>query len=68
MLVSINNVSSGTCVWCRQSIDDGVQAQFKDGFAGFFCKKDFWAALKARAGEQPGPSESRTPASKGQQT
>ena len=61
MLVTIHNLTTGTCAWCRQQTDDGVQAQFKDGLTGFFCKKDFWAALKARAAEPPSQSENRAP-------
>ncbi|MCC7421044.1 MAG: hypothetical protein IT428_12245 [Planctomycetaceae bacterium] len=57
MLVTIHNHAAGTCAWCRCRSDDGVQAQFKDGLSGFFCKKDFWAALKARADEQASPVE-----------
>jgi hypothetical protein len=47
---TINDETAGTCVWCRQHTDEGVGVQFKDGLSGFFCKKDFWAALKARHG------------------
>lgn len=62
MFVTINQYTTGTCIWCRQT-DEGVQAQFKDGLSGFLCKKDFWAALKARASETPPQTESRpTPA------
>lgn len=68
MLVTIQNVTTGTCAWCRQQSDDGVQAQFKDGLSGFFCKKDFWAALKARASEPPVRDESRPPAARSTQS
>lgn len=57
MIVAIQSHTSGTCVWCRLQSDDGVQAQFKDGLSGYFCKKDFWAALKARAEESASPVE-----------
>jgi len=48
MLVTIASGGEGKCVWC-QATGEGVQATFKDGLAGFLCRKDFWAALKARS-------------------
>lgn len=48
MLVTIASCGNGKCVWC-QTNGEGVQAAFKDGLTGFFCRKDFWAALKARS-------------------
>lgn len=58
MLVTIASCGEGKCVWC-QDTGEGVQATFKDGLAGFLCRKDFWAALKARAQtkESSGPVE-----------
>ena len=47
-MVTINNYGDGTCVWCLTH-GEGVQATFKDGLAGFLCRKHFWEALKARA-------------------
>ena len=47
MLVTIARCGTGKCVWCRTD-GEGVQAAFKDGLQGFFCRKDFWQALKAR--------------------
>mgnify|MGYP001252696570 FL=1 len=52
MLVTINNLVSGTCAWCCQKSDDAVDATFKDGLKGVFCKKHFWDATKARADQQ----------------
>lgn len=49
MIVSIQQFTNGTCVWCCSKNVEVVHVQFKDGLAGFFCKRDFWAALKARA-------------------
>ena len=48
MLVTIASCGDGKCVWC-QTTGEGVQATFKDGLAGFFCRKHLWEALKARA-------------------
>jgi|GEM_PF-5196787 len=48
MLVTIASCGEGKCVWC-QTTGEGVQATFKDGLAGFLCRKDFWSALKARS-------------------
>ena len=48
MLVTIANCGEGKCVWC-QTTGEGVQAAFKDGLAGFFCRKHMWEALKARS-------------------
>lgn len=55
MLVTINNLVSGACVWCCQKTDDSVEASFKDGLKGTFCRKHFWDAVKARA-DQAQPS------------
>lgn len=52
MLVTIHNLTSGTCAWCCQKCDDAVEAAFKDGLKGTFCKKHFWDATKARADQQ----------------
>ena len=36
-----------------------MQATFKDGLQGFFCRKDFWQAMKARAElEEPSDAQS----------
>lgn len=51
MIATIHSHTAGTCAWCRQATEDGVQVQFKDNFTAFLCKKDFWSALKARAAE-----------------
>lgn len=66
MLVTIERVTHGTCAWCRSQTDDGVQVTFKDGFAAFLCRKDFWAALKARAAESPRDREQQPKSAKGQ--
>lgn len=46
-MLTIVNYGQGKCCWCCQT-GEGVEASFKDGLSGFLCKKDFWAALKAR--------------------
>jgi len=51
MLVTIARYGEGKCVWC-QTQSEGVQAAFKDGLSGFFCRKHLWDALKARAGTE----------------
>ncbi len=48
VLVTIASCGAGKCVWC-QTTGEGVQASFRDGLAGFVCRRDFWAALKARS-------------------
>ena len=48
MLVTIASCGDGKCVWC-QATGEGVQASFKDGLAGFFCRRHLWEALKARS-------------------
>ena len=57
MLVTINNITSGNCIWCCQKFDDAVDATFSDGLKGILCRKHFWDALKARA-EKPQPQKS----------
>jgi hypothetical protein len=47
-MLTVLNYGEGKCVWCCQD-GEGVQAKFQDGLQGFFCKKDFWAAVKARS-------------------
>jgi hypothetical protein len=47
-MISISHFGEGKCVWCCQQ-SEGVQATFSDGLKGFLCKRDFWAALKARS-------------------
>lgn len=47
MLATIEKCETGTCVWCKAR-GEGVQAKFEFGLQGFFCKKDFWTALKVR--------------------
>jgi hypothetical protein len=49
MIVSILGTTSAPCCWCCQKKDDAVEAQFKDGLKGAFCKKHFWEAFSARA-------------------
>ena len=45
---TIVSYGEGKCIWCCQNTE-GVDATFKDGLRGFLCKKDFWAAVKARS-------------------
>lgn len=47
-MLTIQTYGTGKCVWCRKNAE-GVQAEFRDGFKGFLCRKDFWRALKVRA-------------------
>jgi len=68
MIVSIERVSSGKCVWCCQPTDEGVVAEFHDGLKGFFCKKDLWAALKARATSQSTSPETKAPPTRSSNT
>lgn len=63
MLVAINNHGAGVCAWCCQKTDDSVEADFKDGLSGTFCKKHFWEALRKRSGKRP--HEDPRPAMKG---
>lgn len=65
MLVQINSLTSGTCIWCCQKSDDAVDASFRDGLKGTLCRKHFWDALKARSDQKP--EESRS-AAKGNST
>lgn len=65
MLVTINNLTSGTCIWCCQKTDDAVDATFRDGLKGTLCRKHFWDALNARAEQL---SEEPRPATKGNQS
>lgn len=62
MLVTINNLTPGTCIWCCLKTDDAVDAPFRDGLKGSLCRKHFWDALKARVDQ---PSEEPRPAAKG---
>jgi len=54
-MLTIVRFGQGKCVWCCQETE-GVQTTFKDGLSGFLCKKDFWAAVKARS-EAKEPTE-----------
>lgn len=57
-MLTIISYSEGKCVWCCQT-GEGVQAKFQDGLSGFFCKKDLWAAIKARGeGKEPTNAQS----------
>ncbi len=49
-MVTIRRYGQGDCMWCTQS-GDGVEAEFKQGFTGFFCKRCFWTAVKVRHGK-----------------
>jgi len=64
MLVTINKLTSGTCIWCCHKTNDAVDASFKDGLKGTLCRKHFWEALKSRSEEQPQRGEPREPAGK----
>ena len=52
-MLTILHYGQGRCTWCLNDTDDGVQAKFKDGLEGFFCRKHFWHAVKARAELMP---------------
>lgn len=58
VIVTIEKTGAGKCLWCRVQGDDGVQVQFKDGLAGYLCRKHFWEALKSRTLESPSRDES----------
>jgi hypothetical protein len=62
-MLTIVSYGEGKCVWCCQD-GEGVQATFKDGLSGFLCKRDFWAAVKARASDSPPASEAKSPSAK----
>lgn len=47
-MLTVTSYGEGQCVWCCQT-KEGVQTTFKDGLSGFLCKRDFWAAVEARA-------------------
>jgi hypothetical protein len=51
MMVTIKRYGEDTCAWCMER-GEGVQAEFQDGLKGFFCKRDFWSAVKARQGKK----------------
>ncbi len=55
MIVTIDRLTKGTCLLCRQQTD-GVDAHFADGLKGFLCKKHFWSALVAREEESTPPA------------
>lgn len=61
MLLTIARYGEGKCVWC-QTQSEGVQAAFKDGLSGFFCRKHLWDALRAREGTEESDA-SRAPSS-----
>ena len=47
-MLTVTSFGNGTCTWCRKE-QEGVQAKFADGLAGFFCKRHLWEAVKARS-------------------
>ena len=47
-MLQVLSYGEGKCCWCCQTAE-GVQTKFQDGLSGFLCKKDFWAAVKARS-------------------
>ena len=61
MLATIAKCETGTCVWCK-SHGEGVQVRFEDGLSGFFCRKDFWTALKVRSETKEEADVAETPA------
>ena len=61
MLVTINSLTSGTCIWCCQKTDDAVDATFKDGLKGTLCRKHFWEAMKARSEKKDDRHTSASP-------
>lgn len=64
MIASISRIASGQCIWCCQKTNDAIDASFKDGLKGMFCRKHFWEALKSRSNEHPQRVEAREPAGK----
>lgn len=63
MIVTIEKFTTANCVWCCAKNVEGVEVRFEDGLNGFICKRDFWAALKARA-QEPRPRQ-QSPAGEG---
>ena len=47
-MVSVKRYGDGTCMWCTQNEVEGVEAEFRQGLAGFFCKRCFRSAVKLR--------------------
>jgi hypothetical protein len=66
MLVTINNLTSDACIWCCKKKGDAVEAQFRDGLKGAFCRKHFWEALSARADQAASTAERREPSKSAQ--
>jgi hypothetical protein len=60
-MLTVTSYGEGKCCWCCQTTE-GVQAKFADGLSGFLCRKDFWAAIKAR---QPKEEENTAHTKKG---
>ncbi|MBS0261569.1 MAG: hypothetical protein JSS02_06385 [Planctomycetes bacterium] len=60
MLATIEKCDVGTCVWCKAR-GEGVQVTLEFGLKGFFCKKDFWTALKVRFEPTDDDDVSETP-------
>lgn len=56
-MVTISEVRTDQCDWCCKT-DEGVRAKFKEGLSGFFCRKCFWQAAKARATPEETNAES----------
>lgn len=52
-MLTITQFGEGKCIWCCSQTTEGVHARFQDSLAGYLCKKDFWAAMKARAESRP---------------
>jgi hypothetical protein len=48
MIATIDDPKGGTCIWCRVTTDDGVEAKFTDGLAGYLCWKHFKEAVQKR--------------------
>jgi hypothetical protein len=58
-MLTITGIASGKCTWCLERTEV-VNAQFRDGLAGTFCKKHLWQALKVRC-ETPAAQKVSTP-------
>lgn len=63
-MVTVTKNGEGKCVWCCQETD-GVHAKFQDGLQGFFCWRDFRAAVKARSEERKEDHRASHPAGSG---
>jgi hypothetical protein len=53
-MLTITGITHGKCTWCLERTEV-VNAQFRDGLTGTFCKKHLWQALKVRCDASAAP-------------